>query len=80
MGNVLFILRLIGQSAALGMQLNSSNDFYLSTGGLVLKQALVLALKMVGEQQGRNEQIRKKCSSIAFFGVPRKFEPSILKF
>ena len=55
----------------------SSNIFHLSTGGLVLKHALVLALTVPEDPQRRNQQIRRNCSSIAFFGTPRKLSISI---
>jgi hypothetical protein len=37
----------------------------------VLKRALVLAVKTFGDQN-KYKQIRRNCSSIAFFGTPRK--------
>lgn len=42
-----------------------------SVGGLVLKRALGLAIG--GIDNGKYLSLARRCSSIAFFGTPRKY-------
>lgn len=59
----------------------SSNPSCISTGVLVLKRAFVLALGTFADQ-GKAKQILRNCSSISFFGTPRKSSsrPTLLHY